>query len=194
MGVLQALLAAAGFISVTNTYGTNGTYTETVPLGATTAVIEVWGSSGAGGAGFGAGCTAEPGGGASSGSYAKTSFSVAGQSGHTWTLVVGAAGGAPASTVTAGTVTGFTTMSAPAGIIGGAGSSGTPGTVGPQPAIATGGTVTNSRGTVGGPGAVGGAGVVGTNGTGNAGGHGGANAGGLGRTFGGDGLVVVKYT
>jgi len=192
---IQQTLFGGRFQPVTKTYSTTGTFTETIPNGATTAIVEVWGSTGAGGLGTGTGCTISGGGGGASGSYCRTSYNCAAQNAKTLTVFVDSGSDGASSTVTAGTATGFTTMTAHSGV---PGSNGPAGAGAPAPAIATGGTQANTAGNAGVAGGLagglGGAGLVGVNGTGNDGGHGGKGASNVGRTIGLDGLVIIRYT
>lgn len=202
--VLNLLLGSGGgFTPVTVSYTTNGSFTETIPAGATTAVIEVFGASGDGGAGFGSGCTMKSGGGGGSGAYAKTTFNVSTQGGKTFDLVVANRNTASNTTVSAGAtngVTSFTQMVAPFGGNGGNASSGINGTGGTAASTATGGTDTNLGGNAGGnglnccSGGAGGAGRTGTNGNGGVGGTGGMGGANTGRTNGLPGRVYIRYT
>ena len=199
-GFLNVLVAGGGFTPVLVSYTTAGTFTETIPGGATTAVIEVFGHSGSGGLGQ-TGCTVQ-GGGAGSGSYAKTTFNVSAQNGKTWDLVLraAAAGTGLTTTFNAGAtngVTGFTNITAPGGGNGGNGSSG--GNAGAAALTASGGTDLNQTGNAGIAGSTcgggaGGAGRTGTNGNGGAGGNGGQGAGSAGRGLGVDARVYISYT
>lgn len=190
------------FTPVTSPYTTNGSFTETIPTGATTVVIEVFGASGDGGGGAGSGCTAKTGGGGGSGAYSKTTFSVASLNGKTFDLVVANRNTASNTTVSAGAtngVTGFTQMIAPYGgngVTAGAGN----GAGGAAATTATGGTDTNSVGTAGlgggnacSPGQ-GAAGTAGTNGSGGPGGNGGTGTANASRTNGQPGRVYFRYT
>jgi hypothetical protein len=193
------------FTPVTNTYNSAGTFTETIPNGATTVVIEDSGSSGNGG--NGANGNSPPhndwgGGGGASGSYCRTSFSVGSQNGKSFTVVVAAASSGASSTVTQNTVTGFAKMTSPGGVAGSNATStgaGNAGAGAAAPAIATGGTAQNTAGnagTAGGPGngGTGGSAIVGVNETGPKGGNGGDGSGNVGHTNGGAGKIVFKYT
>lgn len=176
-------------LTLTRTYSTAGTYTDTVPTGASNAEFEAFGPSGNGGAGSGTGCAVRLGGGGGSGGRPKTTIAVTG--GQTTTIVVGAVGAN--TTVTAGTL-GITTMTAGHGGNGGNGPGGTAGTAG----TASGGSVANTAGNAGDSGGggdgTGASGVVGDNGTGGAGGNGGEGAANLGHTNGAAGVVVIKYS
>jgi len=199
------------FTPVLHTY-TSGSGTETIPSGAANVTIEVWAAGGGGGGRSGSVCfgTAGPGGG--SGSSGRSTYSVAalGGAGSTFNYSVGAGGAGiiangggsggtgVASSVTAGTVTGFTAMTtngghgAPnvgAGPGGAGGAAGTGGnaanTAGNAGTTAVNGNQNNNRG---------GAGINGTvSGDGSpygAGGLGSAFNGGSGQT----GAVVFYYT
>src|SRR5450631_1892233 len=110
----------AAFVGpVTHTYNAAGTYSDTIPAGASNVVIEDWGASGSGDVGTGSGCGANSGQGAGSGAYARSSYTVSGHAGQTISITVGTAG-APSgnagtsSTVSSGTFS-VTTMTAPGG-------------------------------------------------------------------------------
>jgi hypothetical protein len=76
----------AGFTPVTNTYnGPLTSQTETVPAGATSVTIKLWGAGGGGGL-----FTGPPGGGGGGGGYAERTLSVTG--GQTFTYSVGGGG------------------------------------------------------------------------------------------------------
>jgi hypothetical protein len=183
--------------TVTHTYATAVTNaTETIPIGATTCVIEVWGASGGGGC-TASGITAASGGG--SGGYSRTSVSVTG--GKTFTYTVGV-GGPAATNPGVGVTGGLSSVVAGTQAIttitdnGGAGGSASIGGAG---GAASGGTAANTTGnsgsnaTAGTPGGAGGAGIVGVNGTGNAGGIGGIFGAGIG-TAGGTGKIIFSYS
>lgn len=202
--VSWSLQNTSSFTPVTHTYNTAGSYTETIPTGASQVVIEVWGGSGAGGAGFGPVCTGYTGGGGASGSYSRSTYSLnSGNYGQTIAVAVGAAGlGASgsngsnggASSASSGSFP-MTTMSSPGGGGGGKAVSGLDGAAGVAGGTASGGNVANSNGTGGFPGAgngTGGAGIAGVNGTGAKGGNG-KTFGGAGAN-GGAGLLIFAYT
>jgi hypothetical protein len=170
-------------LTVIHVYTTGSNATETVPTGSTTAILEVWGGGAGGTAGTGSGCSGSPGAGGGAGGYCRTSFAVSTKNGLTWKYTVGAAGAAGAAggagSIVAGTMTGFTTMSAGGGgtsHVGGTASGGTQAnTVGATGSGRTGGTGTT--GTVSGDGSpYGGGGLGGTAGSGHNGsaGNGGA--------------------
>lgn len=187
------ILAGGSFTPVISTRTTSGT--ETVPSGSTAVTVESWGETGSGGTGTGSACTASGGGGGGAGGYCKTAnFAVTTQSGHTWTVTIGAGASSVSTTVVAGTITGWTTQTAAFGNTGATGPTGAGGTGG----TGTGGSTTNTTGATGSAGtALGGAGAagtVGTNGTGNAGGHGGSGTANLGRTLGATGKFIAAYT
>lgn len=190
-GILNAMVGLNGVATLPafHVFSTPGATTDTVPVGATTAVIEVWGA--AGGGGLQQTAPNNGGGGGGSGGYARTSLSVAGHSGQTLNITIGNPGSA--TTVASGTLT-VASMSAPSGVVGADGSAGSAG--GAAGATGTGGTVTNSVGIAGGPGdrgdfsgGTGALAVTGVNGTGPPGGH-----GGITQTSGVPGKVVIKYT
>jgi len=197
---LANFYGVSAFTPHLDTFSTPGPVTITIPAGATTALIECWGSSSFGGTGSGTGLgTQSSGGGSGSGAYTKTFLTVSGHGGQTLKANVGTAGTptggiATASNVAVGTFSGtFTTMNSGAPNQGGdAPSSSAPGTPSAG-GVATGGGSINSNGNIG-SGAVGGAGVVGTNGTGANGGHGGAGSAQTGRTNGGVGLIKIAWS
>lgn len=151
-------------------YGANGltganggTGTETIPSGPyTTIIIEVWPGGGGGG-----GCSpnfANGGGGGASGSYSRSSYSISalGGAGKTFNVTWGngglagavnvSGGNGAASSVTAGTVAGFTTMTTNGGGGGAHGTNGSPGAGGTAGGAGTGGTLANLAGIAGGNG------------------------------------------
>jgi hypothetical protein len=136
-------------LTVIHIYTTPGTGVETVPTGTTTVQAEVWGAGGSGSSSngtFGLGS-----GGSGALAYSSYAASTLGGAGRTFNYTVpsGGAGvtntsginGSPGS-ITAGTVSGFTTMTAGGGHGGGGGSGGAGGT-------ATGGNISNTSGGVG---------------------------------------------
>lgn len=134
---------------------TSGSGTETIPGPVpgtySTVIIEVWGPSGAGGAGTG--IDRRQGGGGASGSYCKSSYSLSGASGETMIYTIGTPG--INSTVVSGTFS-ITSMDSPAGNYGLDASSG--GTGGAAGGVSTGGTISNINGNPGHNGGIGGAG------------------------------------
>ena len=181
--------------SLVRTYTTGTSATETVPTGASTCVVEVFGGGGGGGcsgSSFGAG-------GGGSGGYSRTSLSVTSGNTMIYTVGTGGAGKAvpgtgsvgTASSVSSGTQT-ITTLT------GNGGAGGQGGGTGGSGGSASGGTVVNTTGNTGNSnsgaaGGAGGAGIVGVNGTGNAGGAGGAGSAGAGSN-GGSGKIVFTYS
>lgn len=159
---------AAGFVSTTTRYTTS--QTVSIPSGATTMTLELWGETGIGGA-------SQPlygfvGGGSGSGGYSRTSMNVSAHAGQTIVLTIGAGGTLTASKAVAGTLTGFTSMTAGYGTGGTSATHSADGAGGAAGAIGTGGTAANAAGNAGKGGALGGAGgaaVAGLNGSGNAG-------------------------
>jgi hypothetical protein len=186
----------SNFTPFTQTYPTPGSFTETVPAGAVNVVIETWGGGGIGGNGSGTGCGIADGGGAGAGGYCRSTYSCT--SGQTLNLVVGQGTttvlAGTGSSVTSGTFS-VTTMSAGVGT---KGQNATLGGAGGAGGTATGGNVNNTPGTNGdaaGAGSGGAAGTAGVNGgPAGAGGHGGSGASQLGRTNGGNGLILLRYT
>jgi len=182
------------FSPVQTTYSTFGTYTATIPTGASTLTIEIWGATGSGGRGSVRG--GSQGGGGGSGGYARSVYTVAGNNGQTLSVVVGQ-GAVSASTVTNATFTTAVAMTGPLGGNGGNSTFSADGTGGSAGAIGTGGTAANVAGNAGNDGGgygsgtgLGGAGVVGLYGTGVAGPNGGLTPAGVpGR----DGLVIFNY-
>jgi hypothetical protein len=198
------LAQKTGNTPVQHAYITPGTAVETIPANVTSLTIEVFGGAGQGGTGFSSACITSGGGGGSSGSYARTTVSVAGQAGLTMNYTVGQANnngvGSNTSTVIAGTFS-IATMTAPGGNNGGTATITTGGAGGAAPAVATGGTAANQAGIAGsaglnnaggGTGGAGGPGVSGVNYGGFAGGRGHTGAG-TGQN-GGTGAVVFTYT
>lgn len=123
---------------------TSGT-TETIPANVSTVTIELWGCTGFGGHGnTSAGGT--QGGGGGSGAYCRSVYSVVGQNGRTFTVSLPAGGVTTAATISAGTFSGFTAMSAPGGGNGGIGGVSTGGSAGTGGSIASGGNVVNAEG------------------------------------------------
>lgn len=197
--IFQDIAYSPPFTPVTRTYTSSaGTQTETVPAGATTCVIRVWGGGGAGGA-----RAANVGGGGGGGGYVVKTVAVSG--GQTFNYLVGPGRAGPTSaggslngnqsTVTTGTgpaVTltgggggsGGTTTAGGAGTASG-GDTNTPGVAG---------TVTPANGGASGGGAPGGTGDGGS-GTAPGGGGAGGNIAGFG--MGGNGArgqVEFAYT
>lgn len=163
------MLLAEGGVSTGLTTVLTSSATFTIPAGYGTIGIELFGESGYGSHAPWHGETL--GGGGGSGGYSYSSYSVAALGGAGGTLIVTlpVGGTFTNATIVAGTVTGYTTQTAPAGGNGGTFSGGTAGLIG------TGGNVTNSVGNVGGEdgtGSPGGAGVVGLHSSGNKGGNG----------------------
>lgn len=190
--------ATGGFNPTTSTYSTPGTFTESIPSGATTMEIEVNGGSAGGGNGSGTGCGAHGGGGGGAGGYSKTILNVAVANGQTISVTVGAAGSTAgsggASSVSSGSFA-LTTMTANGGSPGVSGGLGTGGTGG----TASGGNTTNTTGSsgstggAGNPGGSGGGGHVGDFVTGSTGGTGGNDATHPGAA-GGAGKIAFHYT
>jgi hypothetical protein len=157
-GIL-VLLMNNGFAPVLHVYTTGTAATETVPSGATTCIIEAWGSGGQGGQAH----TGDPGGGGGAGGYCRTSFNAASNNGKTLTYTVGQPSGNN-STVADGTASGLATMTADGGGAGGVGSAG--GAPGGTGGSASGGTQANTTGATGGSaGGSPGTGAAGTSGT-----------------------------
>jgi hypothetical protein len=165
------ILAASGaIIPVLHVYTSGTSVTETIPNNVNTVTIEVWGGGGASGGNNG---SATGGGGGGAGGYSRCTITVGAQNGKTFTYTVGAAGTTTAangnpggnSTVVAGTITGFNTITCNGGNGGTAGNNG--GTLG------SGGTVTDTNAgatnTTGANGTAGNAGAGGTGGTGTTG-------------------------
>jgi hypothetical protein len=128
--------------------GTPSTTTVTVPAGKNNMTVELWGDEGGGAASSNVGTVIGAGGG--SGSYCRSVYSCSSQAGNTISLSLwtGSSGG-NASTASAGTFSGFATMTAYGGGTGtgtGIGTGGAPG------AVATGGNQVNLPGNGGIPG------------------------------------------
>jgi hypothetical protein len=176
-------------LTLIHVYTSGSNATETVPSGSTTAILEVWGGGAGGTPGTGSGCSALPGNGGGAGGYSRTSFPVSTKNGKTWKYTTGVGGGAGANgsagSITAGTITGFTTMTANGGSTTGAGGT------------ASGGTQANTTGNAG-SGRTGGAGVKGNvSGDGSpygGGGAGGTRGAGNNGGPGGNGAAVFYYS
>ena len=154
----QSIIALGGN-SVDSVHIGGGAFTETIPVGYSSCIIECLGAGGSGGGSS----TGAGGGGGSSGSYCRTLVSVAGHAGQTFTGVAGATTGlnanGTASTCVTGTGPTITSMSATGGNKGTAAVTTTPGTGGTAPSNATGGTQANTAGNAGSNGTVGGGGA-----------------------------------
>ena len=180
-GTISLTQSGLTVIHIYTTVTTNAT--ETILTGTTTVGISVWGSGGGGGNGSGSGCSASFGAEGGCGGRAVSSYaaSALGGVGRTFKYTVGAAGtgnavNGAACTVTAGTVTGFTSMSGNGGQaanlqLGGAGGSASGGnvsnTTGPSNTTTGLGTVFTGDGAP-----YGGGGAAGAFGAGHAGGAG----------------------
>lgn len=199
-------LVYQAFAGSTSSYTSHGSFTETIPSGASNVVIEVWGASSAGG--DVAGGPAHDGGGGASGGYARSSYSLSPSNwGQTMTVVIGTGGVArfglsglvPAvdSSVASGSYS-LTTMIGAKPFTGGSPGNNVSAGAGGSGLTGSGGNVANVAGNNGGTSGVGhlpAAGVVGVNGTGQVGGTGGTVAlGGGSSTNGFDGLAIFKYT
>lgn len=197
MSGIEAILMAdpnVVFSPTQTVYSTHGTYTVTIPSGASTMTVECWGASGYGGHGVPRG--GSQGGGGASGSYCRSVYSVAANNGQTLTAVVGYAASS-ASTVTNATFSTTVAMSAPVGGNGGLGTFAADGIGGVAGAAATGGTAANLAGNAGQPGGgygsgtgAGGNGVVGVYGTGTSGGNGTFT---IANSPGQDGLIIFNF-
>lgn len=188
---------------------TSGSGVETTPIGATTMIVENWAGGGPGGGGAGSLSldTAHGGGGGEGGGYCRSSYNISAQPGVTLNWSVGAGGVSPSvggsSSVTAGTITGFTAMNATGGNPGGNATTGLNGQGGTGGANASGGNQVNDEGQNGSNGMTnssGGLGAPGWNGTVpgdgspyGAGGKGGDQGGQTGLS-GQGGAVVFYYT
>ena len=96
---------AAASSVITRIYSTPGSFSDTIPSGATTATVEVWGGGGFAGDSWNAGgmCPYNSSGGAAgSGGYARTVVTVSGAGGGTFTGTVGAGATALATLPSAG--------------------------------------------------------------------------------------------
>lgn len=172
-------------------YTVPGSYTETIPEGQTSVIIEIWGAGG------GSGYSATPGsygGGGGAGAYVKSYYSTLGQVGKTISLTVGTGGtagtnianGGTGGTTTASTNTfTITTMTASGGL-GGVSAPG--GAAGAGGSTATGGNVQNTTGAAG----ASYTGGVGTYGRTRAA-YGNGASGQPGATVGGDGAIIIIY-
>lgn len=188
--------ATGSFTPVTHSYNTAGAGVETIPVGASTVTIEVWGASGGGNHGSGTGCGAAFGPGGGSGGYCRITLSVSGYNGQTIDYVLGTRGGGGGgnggtSAISSGSFS-LTTMTATGGGGGTPGASGTGG----LPGTGSGGNVntTGNQGPNGdaNPGGGSGVGVTGVNGVGAGGGAGGLGVGNTG-VPGGNGIAIFAY-
>ena len=193
-------------LTILHVYTTGTNATETIPTGTTSVKIEGWGAGGSGGAGTGSGCLTKGGGGGGAGGYSRITYSgMGGQVGHTYKYTV-APSTSPsdqtgaATTITAGTVTGFSTITCNGGVGGGNAPSGTGGAGGT--ATNAGSGAVNTTGNAGSAGGQLGNGIGGTGTTGNQsgdgspygrGGNGGFGSGNAGFS-GGAGAVVFFYS
>lgn len=121
----------------------------TIPAGKTTMTLELWGSTGVGNQGNNSIPT--QGGSGASGSYAKSQYNVSGAAGQTVTANLSGGIQAVNSTIVSGTFS-ITTMTAPPGGAGQAGTSTKDGVGGIPGAVATGGNLLNLQGFPGGGG------------------------------------------
>lgn len=190
-----------------NVYTATGSFTETIPEGNHTALIEVWGAGGPGGDGYtnsGAGANFG-GGGGGAGGYSRTMANATFQVNKTLSVKVGVGGIAqidPAganSNVSSGTFI-VTTMEAGGGSVGNDASLGGAG-IGGAGGLASGGTEINTTGNNGGTGGTGSAGAGATAISGRnsfsygAGGAGGQNPsdGQWAGSNGANGAVIITY-
>ena len=186
---------------------TSGTSTNTVPFDSSHMTMEGWGGGGGGDGGVSVGTGGGGGGGA--GGYTRTSnFSIAGNGGKTFIVVVGPGGGGGtagnpphgvnaggSTTVNAGSVTGWNNVTCGGGNPGLGGSPGVGGSVtntNSGSTNTTGATGTGASGGTGGAGAAGHAGGIG----GDGGPYGGGGSGGNTNSSGSNGThgaVVFSY-
>lgn len=196
VGVVMVLVGGGPlFTPVLSIHTVTGT--ETVPSGANNCEVQAWGSGGGSGATTGTGPFVA-GGGSASGSYTRCSLAVATKNGLTWSVTIGAVGtggvangangtAGGATTVNAGTMTGWNNTSCPGG--GGGGTGGAAGAAGGVPtntnagAVNTNGNAGGAGGGSGGAGGTAGAGIAG-NVTGDGSPYGGGQAGHTGITSG----------
>lgn len=185
-------------------YSTPGSFTETIPEGHQTSLIEVWGAGGPGGDGYSDGVSSNfIGGGGGGGGYSRTMSNVLFMVNRTMSINIGAGGIAQIdavganSNVKSGTFV-VSTMEAAGGNKGGDASFSTFGTGGTG-GLASGGTEVNTTGSTGGSGALGGLGASGVPGR-NLVVYGGGGAGGplspvgVNPGFdGSNGAVVITY-
>ena len=173
MSITQILMAIGKnlpFSPTTVQYISAGTFTETVPAGATHVSIECWAGSGSGGGGASGGPHGG-GGGGGAGYCRSNSLSCVG--GQTLSIVVGAGGGPAAvdtngnpganTVISSGTMT-ITTMTAGRGLGGNKGTSTAGGAANSGNVASSGGNAVNSG--AGAPGTFGFAASLGTGGTG----------------------------
>lgn len=186
----------SSILATKHTFTSSGT--ETIPSGKSTLVAELWGPTGYGGLSASPGNT--QGGGGGSAGYCRTVLDISALGGKTFTVTITGSGTTTASTIAAGTVTGFTTMSAPGGGNGASSSATVGGGGGSAGATASGGNVANTQGFPGAPGfgtvtggsdGSGGSAVPGVNASGPAGAHGSVTSS---TVPGSNGLAVFYYT
>jgi hypothetical protein len=135
-----------------HTFTSSGT--ETLPAGKTSVTIELWGATGYGAHGPNPNTNSVSGGGGGSGGYARSTFLISALGGAGKTLTVSLATGASGtnSIISAGTATGFTTMTAPCGgngVIVSVSTATKGGQGGLAGAIGSGGNIVNSKGNPG---------------------------------------------
>lgn len=198
-----ALMLAANMGGQVLRIYTSGSGTETCPTGYSAAHLECWAGGAGGGPGSGVGCTLSGGGGGGAGGLGRSAgFVVTGKGGLTWNYSVGAGGGSiggTASSITAGTMTGWTTITCTGGSVGLVGPAG----VGGAGGASSGGTTANITGATGSAGTAG-SGGNGAPGTAGAvpgdgspygiGGHGGRGTVNTGQTAGTAGAAVFLYS
>lgn len=175
-GIMQMMIGRGIFVPTSNVYN-SGSGTETVPNGATSCSIEVWGNGGAGQVASG---VAQGTGGGGGGYSQKT---VAVSSGQTLSYAVGA----PSTVTSAAPVVSMTANAGATGVAGGGGgtaSGGTINTTGGNGALGSGGSSPNGGGNVG----------PGVNGIAPGGGGGGGNPPGGAGGGGANGRVSFSYT
>jgi hypothetical protein len=191
----------------TLTFPTAGSFTATIPQGATQIIAEVWGAAGGGGGGFTSGGADSGGGGGGSGGLARSLYALTSANwGQTIAVLVGAAGTSGMSVAGASQLSSGT-YSLPAPVTGDGGfrgnnSSGiTVGGTGGGGGSASGGNQVNTPGRTGSAGqsnaggsegGAGAPGVTGTLGTGTGGGQGAMGA--VAGASGGAGLVILKFS
>jgi hypothetical protein len=200
-GIFGMVGSGNAFAPVLHIFTVGTAVAEAVPLGATNVLLETGGTGGGGGGGFGSGCPIFTGGGGGSGAYSRCSLAVSTQVGHTflWTSAAGTFTTGATTTIAAGTITGFTTITCPGGSVGATATGGGNGTGGAGAAIATNANAgatnnTGVTGQAGGSGGAGGTGVAGININSGSGGVGGFGASNTFRTVGVTGSVAFSWT
>jgi hypothetical protein len=198
IGIFFANVGA--FTPTLHVYTSGTSATETIPTGANTCEIECWGGGGGGGT-----AGTNGGGGGGGGAYSRCTLTVTTSTGKTFAYTVGAAvaelDNGSTSSISAGTISGFDTVTCTGGTAGqasgGGGTGGAGGTANNSNSGATNTSGNAGSSHSGNTGGAGGAGITGNiSGDGSpygAGGNGGTN-GGSGAGGGGAGACVFYYS